>query len=88
MVLEKLDRIDDAAATAVIESYRQIWEQHRDKLPPVGGRDARLEAFASGYPLHPELIDTLREKMSTLGNFQRVIGIGMPPRIERFTKAR
>jgi hypothetical protein len=69
------DRIDDAAATAVIESYRQLWEQHRDNLPPVGGRDARLEAFASGYPLHPELIDTLREKMSTLGNFQRVRGM-------------
>ncbi len=47
------DRIDDAAATAVIESYRQLWEQHRDNLPPVGGRDARLEAFVSGYPLHP-----------------------------------
>ncbi|QVL47522.1 MAG: DUF499 domain-containing protein [Thiocapsa sp.] len=69
------DRIDDAAATAVIESYRQLREQHRDNLPPVGGRDARLEAFAAGYPLHPELIDTLREKMSTLGNFQRVRGM-------------
>lgn len=69
------DRIDDAAATAVIESYRQLREQHRDNLPPVGGRDARLDAFAAGYPLHPELIDTLREKMSTLGNFQRVRGM-------------
>jgi predicted AAA+ superfamily ATPase len=47
------DRIDDAAATAVIESYRQLWEQHRDKLPPVGGRDARLEAFAQATPCTP-----------------------------------
>ncbi len=68
-------RIDDAAATAVIESYRQLWEPHRERLPPVGTRDARLEAFTAGYPLHPELIDTLREKMSTLGNFQRVRGM-------------
>lgn len=68
-------RIDDARATGVAEAYRRLWEQHRDKLPPVGTRDSRLEAFTAGYPLHPELIDTLREKMSTLGNFQRVRGM-------------
>jgi hypothetical protein len=68
-------RIDDARATGVAEAYRQLWEQHRDQLPPVGARDSRLEAFTAGYPLHPELIDTLREKTSTLGNFQRVRGM-------------
>ncbi|WP_295440516.1 DUF499 domain-containing protein [uncultured Thiodictyon sp.] len=68
-------RIDDAGAAVVIESYRRLWEQHRDQLPPAGVGDYRLEAFAAGYPLHPELIDTLREKMSTLGNFQRVRGM-------------
>ena len=68
-------RIDDSRATGVAEAYRQLWEQHRDQLPPVGSRDSRLETFTAGYPLHPELIDTLREKMSTLGNFQRVRGM-------------
>ena len=68
-------RIDDSRATAVAEAYRQLWEQHRDQLPPAGTHDSRLEAFTAGYPLHPELIDTLREKTSTLGNFQRVRGM-------------
>jgi hypothetical protein len=68
-------RIDDSRATAVAEAYRQLWEQHRDQLPPVGTHDSRFETFTAGYPLHPELIDTLREKMSTLGNFQRVRGM-------------
>jgi len=68
-------RIDDAGAAVVIDAYRRLWEQHRDQLPPAGAGDSRLEAFAAGYPLHPELIDTLREKMSTLGNFQRVRGM-------------
>jgi len=68
-------RIDDAGAAVVIASYRRLWEQHRDQLPPAGIGDYRLEAFAAGYPLHPELIDTLREKLSTLGNFQRVRGM-------------
>lgn len=68
-------RIDDAKATAVIEAYRQLWEAHKDQLPQGDSQDARLVAFTSGFPLHPELIDTLREKTSTLGNFQRVRGM-------------
>jgi hypothetical protein len=68
-------RIDDSRATAVIEAYRQGWEAHKDQLPPAGSHDARLDAFTAGFPLHPELIDTLREKTSTLGNFQRVRGM-------------
>ena len=31
--------------------------------------------FANTYPLHPELIATLTDKISTLGNFQRVRGM-------------
>ncbi|WP_295430572.1 DUF499 domain-containing protein [uncultured Thiodictyon sp.] len=68
-------RIDDAGAAPVIESYRHLWEQHRDQLPPAGVGDSRFDTFAAGYPLHPELIDTLREKLSTLSNFQRVRGM-------------
>ena len=67
--------IDDARATAVIEAYRQLWEAHKEQLPPAGSHDSRLDAFTAGFPLHPELIDTLREKTSTLGNFQRVRGM-------------
>ena len=48
-------RIDDSRATAVAEAYRQLWDQHREKLPPVGTRDSRLEAFTAGYPLRPDL---------------------------------
>lgn len=59
----------------MIEAYRQLWEAHKDRLPPGDSQDARLEAFTAGFPLHPELIATLREKTSTLGNFQRVRGM-------------
>jgi hypothetical protein len=67
--------IDDAKATAVIEAYRQLWEVHKDQLPEGDSQDARTEAFTAGFPLHPELIDTLREKTSTLAYFQRVRGM-------------
>lgn len=69
------NRIDDTQAAVVLDTYRQLWARHKEKLPAVGYSDTRFETFAAGYPLHPELIDTLREKMSTLGNFQRVRGM-------------
>jgi hypothetical protein len=34
-----------------------------------------VEAFIQGFPFHPELIDTLKAKTSTLSNFQRVRGM-------------
>ncbi len=67
--------IDDARAGEVIAAYRQLWETHREHLPAFGAQDKREEAFQHGYPLHPELIETLKEKTSTLGNFQRVRGM-------------
>lgn len=67
--------IDDNRAVEIIERYRQLWEAHKEHLPPVGSIDARLDAFTAGYPLHPELIETLKEKTSTLGTFQRVRGM-------------
>jgi len=69
------ERIDDGKAAEVVEAYRGLWDRHRDLLPPAGAKDYRLDRFKSGYPLHPEVIDTLKEKTSTLGNFQRVRGM-------------
>ncbi|MCY3537935.1 MAG: DUF499 domain-containing protein [Cyanobacteria bacterium MAG IRC1_bin_28] len=43
--------------------------------PPVGQNDDRAEALRKGYPLHPELIETLMQKTSTLENFQQVRGM-------------
>jgi hypothetical protein len=67
--------IDDARAATIIATYRQRWETHKEHLPSVGMGDDRVEAFTQGFPLHPELIDTLKEKTSSLGNFQRVRGM-------------
>lgn len=41
----------------------------------MGQSDDRGEALGKGYPLHPELIDTLMQKTATLENFQRVRGM-------------
>lgn len=67
--------IDDNRAVEIIERYRQLWETNKEHLPPSGSGDTKLEAFTAGYPLHPELIETMKEKTSTLGTFQRVRGM-------------
>lgn len=67
--------IDDARASSIIDAYAKIWNEQREHLPPFGLHDTRLESFKAGFPLHPELIETLKEKTSTLSNFQRVRGM-------------
>jgi hypothetical protein len=67
--------VDDAQAEQIIDQYRQLWVTHKEHLPLGGSMDTRLEAFKAGYPLHPELIETLKDKTSTLGTFQRVRGM-------------
>jgi hypothetical protein len=67
--------IDDTQAATVIAAYRQLWEMHKDHLPTASATENRVEAFIQGFPFHPELIDTLKAKTSTLSNFQRVRGM-------------
>lgn len=67
--------IDEEKANEVVEAYARLWQHNREALPPAGARDTRVEEFREGFPLHPELIETLKEKTSTLGNFQRVRGM-------------
>lgn len=67
--------IDDARAAEIIEAYRSIWNANRDFLPPERAGEDRLERFRLGYPLHPELMAAFTNKLSTLGNFQRVRGM-------------
>lgn len=67
--------IDEGKARAIVEEYCRLWDANREHLPDADINDANREAFFEGYPLHPDLIATLKEKTSTLGNFQRVRGM-------------
>lgn len=67
--------IDAEQAKAVVKEYCRIWDANREHLPSLAIDVASREAFFEGYPFHPELIATLKEKTSTLSNFQRVRGM-------------
>ena len=67
--------IDDAGAKRIVDAYVRLWEQNKESLPSFGLKEKHREEFYEGFPLHPEMIATLKEKTSTLGNFQRVRGM-------------
>jgi len=69
------ESIDRSRVEEVVQSYQEIWSRTAEALPPVGQSDDRAANLRKGYPLHPELIDTLMQKTSTLENFQRVRGM-------------
>ena len=58
-----------------MDAYRQQWTAHRDALPIVAVRPETAQTFAAGYPLHPDVLETLTGKTATLANFQRVRGM-------------
>ncbi|MEQ9335166.1 DUF499 domain-containing protein [Thalassobaculum sp.] len=69
------EQVDEARAAEVVDAFKQLWDHNKALLPASGATDNRAEAFLKGFPLHPELMDTLRNKTATLGNFQRVRGM-------------
>ena len=69
------DTIDEAGTEGAVEAYRRTWAAGRDSLAAEAGRPETVETFRAGYPLHPEVLETLTGKTATLGNFQRVRGM-------------
>ncbi len=68
-------RIDEARAKEVVDAYAELWNAHRSDLPSPRIDENRSAEFLRGYPLHPALMSTLTDKLSTLANFQRVRGM-------------
>ena len=69
------ERIDGAGVPPLVNAYRKLWAEHGDQLAEEAGRAETAEAFATSYPLHPEVLQTLTAKTGTLSEFQRVRGM-------------
>ncbi len=70
-------RVDRDAARAVATEYaacyRRLVEQGTD-LPQRALRAEYADEIAASYPFHPELLNTLNRKTSTIPNFQKTRG--------------
>lgn len=60
-------------ATAYLQFYEQLLEQQTD-LPQRAGRVDYATEISASYPFHPELLNTLNRKTSTIPNFQKTRG--------------
>ncbi len=68
-------RVDRAAATAVVASYRDVWARNREMLSLEAAKPETAASFDTSYPFHPEVLETLTSKTATLADFQRVRGM-------------
>ena len=66
---------DESQVDIIVDAYRHVWKANRDRLPDVVDQPKTISGFKAGYPLHPDILDTLISKTSTLENFQRVRGM-------------
>lgn len=69
------ERLNGIMADEVINHYFQLYQQHRDDLPPKSRELSFRERMTRAYPFHPDVIDILYEKWSTFPTFQRTRGV-------------
>jgi hypothetical protein len=67
--------IDEQAADEIVDAYRQLWAGSAKDIPAPRVGEDRIAAFRDSYPIHPALLNLMTDKLSTLGNFQRVRGM-------------
>jgi len=69
------ERVDESAVKEAIDAYRQCWERDRDSISGETLSAETLDQFRRGYPLHPDLIQLMTNKLSSLDTFQRTRGM-------------
>jgi hypothetical protein len=69
------DEVDRTAAESVVAAYADMWSRSQHELPSSVSRPESRELFRRGYPLHPETMAVMTEKLSSLSTFQRTRGM-------------
>ena len=54
----------------VVDAYQGLWREHRESLAEEARWPETAQALANSYPFHPDVLDTLRVKTSTLSDRQ------------------
>lgn len=69
------ERVDLEEAQEVVDGYARLWKRNRDTLASDAMSPEIRDQFIKGYPLHPETLNVMTEKMSSLSTFQRTRGM-------------
>ena len=66
---------DISTHRAVADEYINLYNRLGDDIPSEYKETSYRDRIISSYPFHPELIDTLYERWSTIPTFQRTRGV-------------
>ncbi|OQB37303.1 MAG: hypothetical protein BWY09_01641 [Candidatus Hydrogenedentes bacterium ADurb.Bin179] len=69
------EEVNIKGAAKVIEEYTDLWDRNKESLAPDAFSPETRDQFRKGYPLHPETLNVMTEKMSSLSTFQRTRGM-------------
>lgn len=73
------ERVDPAAAAAAAQAYQALYTRVADEHPESIPANARTEDYArriaESYPFHPRLLDTAKDRLGALADFQRSRGV-------------
>src|SRR2546422_1978323 len=63
------------ARKRVVNEYLQYYREHADSFPQAVLAPAYARKMERAYPFHPEFLDVLNERWSSIPNFQRTRGV-------------
>ena len=66
---------DPTEARSTADNYWEIYQRLGDEVPREMREPAYRDKMRKAYPFHPELIDLLFERWSTISTFQRTRGV-------------
>jgi len=69
------EHIDVTEAKDVVSNIFAMWDRNKETLADDAFSEETRKQFRSGYPLHPETLNVMIEKMSSLEDFQRTRGM-------------
>jgi hypothetical protein len=76
--LFEVEGLKTAKMREVVHSYFQLYQQHRNDLPPKVRDASYRDKMELAYPFHPDVIDILYEKWSVIEDlYQREVPIEM-----------
>jgi hypothetical protein len=73
------DRVDTSAAASAAGAYRALYarvaEEHPGMIPPGAGTEEYAKRIQESFPFHPRLLDTAKDRLGALAEFQRSRGV-------------
>jgi hypothetical protein len=74
-LFEPLEEGMEEERRRTIEAYWQLYQAHRNELPPETTRGGYRDRMLKAYPFHPELIDAFHLRWASHDEFQRARGV-------------